>query len=406
MNSFFDEKNYTFIQEKINASISFRFGFSINGDTHYQTKILETMKYIYTKRDFLNMPPDFLDEQQTAFLNDKTIKYYILSFEKSMEDGVKIQDTSRINYLASSEMASTASNMPLPGLNINNSMNLDLGIVSPGLVPDYTTHGLGNSPYTMGAQPESQPESQTESQTVSQTESQPESQPELSVKSDSELHIDSGELFNIPNNSTKFILHQHNLVIDTADTGIGISDPRYNPFKPNVKFIEGSKNSDTNNIYITHKFTNIHSIRLTRIIIPNGITQFDYPFLYLCIKEYASNIVTSNGIRNIFSKVYLDNNTSQLIQDSVTKNGFCYYINTENSILEFKTPLPNLSNLSISLVTPRGDILKYVQNGVAAVDSSSTVIPGYFMKDYVQYMFDITTLSNYIPHINAPPFNI
>ena len=126
----------------------------------------------------------------------------------------------------------------------------------------------------------------------------------------------------------------------------------------------------------------------------------------MCIKEYASNIVTSNGIRNIFSKVYLDNNTSQLIQDSVTKNGFCYYINTENSILEFKTPLPNLSNLSISLVTPRGDILKYVQNGVAAVDSSSTVIPGYFMKDYVQYMFDITTLSNYIPHINAPPFNI
>ena len=185
-----------------------------------------------------------------------------------------------------------------------------------------------------------------------------------------------------------------------------MNDSRYNPFKFNVKFVKGSPNSDTNNIYIYEEFTNIHSIRLNRIIIPNGLTQIDYPFLYLCINEYTSNIVTSNRISNIFAKIYLDVNTSQLSQStSQPSNGFGYYINHQAGGTVFNTPLSNLANLSISIVTPNGKALYYSKNGVEAKDRNSNTIPGYFINDYVQYIFEITSLSNYIPHINAPPFN-
>jgi hypothetical protein len=215
-----------------------------------------------------------------------------------------------------------------------------------------------------------------------------------------------GQLFYALKDSGNFKVNKYNLVIDTGDCVWG--DPADNtPFNINVRFGMPSNNSSNqkgNNLYIKTSFKNIHSLKINRVVIPAIlIKDYQYPFLYLCIEEYESNVVTTGDIKNIFAKIYLNRNTSAEIGANHTGLGFMHFINMEDDIKTFKAPLTQLSKLSISLLSPSGEVL----NSDLTAASGATTWDGtdYTPYKYVQYIFELATIENYIPHINSFPFN-
>ncbi len=379
---FFSEQNISQVKEKINTSVEFTYGFSITENYEYQDKIVETMRYIYNNREKLNLPIGKTELELSEFLSDKSIKYFMLSFEKSMN---KEEDESRSSYLEQPELESRYNTHKLDNYSNNSNLNLNLDNTDTSINATYSIENNNNTNFEKKEHINS-------------------------IKNTNDFSINTSESMDIEdkNNHTKnlfypikktedYQLSTYNIVIDTADKGLPVSDSLYNPFKVNVKFGENKNNPDT--VYIEKEFNNVHSIILKRVVIPSKISELDYPFLYLCVSEYKSNIVTSNNIPNIFSKIYLDINTSQISSSSITPTveptyAFLHYINNDNNI-EFKVPLSKLTSLNMSLVSPDGTVLNYI-----TPDDETR------KKDYyVQYMFDIATVENYVPHLNFSPFN-
>ena len=105
--------------------------------------------------------------------------------------------------------------------------------------------------------------------------------------------------------------------------------------------------------------------------------------------------------------MYLTGSTEDEIGGTVgaLRTGFMHFLNEENDIKKFKAPLSQLSKLSISLVSPAGTILctDFVNtvSGSGCDNDPDTYTP----YQYVQYIFEVSTIENYIPHVNSYPFN-
>jgi len=386
---FFSDQNISAVKDKINNSVEFTYGFSITENSKYQDKILETMRYIYNNREKLNLPIGKTELELSEFLSDKSIKYFMLSFEKSMN---KEEDESRSSYLEQPELESRYNTQNLNDYESDSNLNFNNKEIDKPL----------NTAYSIEREDIPVFEKRTPTNSITNTNDFSINKTESDDIGDKNNYTKN--LFYPIKNTEDYQLSIYNIVIDTVDTGLEVVNALYNPFKVNVKFGENKNNS--NNIYIEKEFNNVHSIHLKRIVIPSKIAELNHPFLYLCLSEYKSNIVTSRNIPNIFSKIYLDNNTSQICSSvlegtpaaagdpSYPSYAFLHYINSDNNV-EFKAPLSKLTSLNMFLVSPNGEHLSYT----APLDTTQKE------NHYVQYMFEITTIENYVPHLNFSPFN-
>ena len=408
-NIFFSDENYKHICNQINQSVEFTFGISIEDNNKYQNKILDTMKCIYSNRLKFNIPLGVSEQEQSIILSNKSVKYFMIYFEKNLNKTYETAD-SRGTYLNQPEMGS------LYGREYSNTPNY----VTPAEDGEFMKLDLGEQPFVISNEyddssnlSQDQEEINTEETlNASLINTQPDS------KDMTKFEKEVGQLFYALKDSSNFKVNKYNLVVDTGDCVWNTTSDN-TPFNINVRFGMPNNNYSNqygNNLYIKNSFKNIHSLKINRVIIPAKlIKEYMYPFLYLCIEEYESNVVTTGDIKNIFAKMYLIGNTGNdigPISDGAIADplgGFLNFINMEGDIKIFKAPLSQLSKLSISLVNPNGDILCIHPNTNSnpALDdeptcpSSSTYTPYH----HVQYMFELSTIENYIPHINSFPFN-
>jgi len=397
---FFSNENYKHICQQINQSVEFTFGISLANNKKYQNKISESMKCVYDNRHQFNIPLGVSEQQQVAILSNKSVKYFMLYFEKSLNK--KYVPNTDETHLTQPEMTSLYGREypPISNTNINdpNFMKINNSDKPAFITNEYsdTTTSEVNDNVLYDNNISSSEILDNVKSTTSETRD----------KTMTEFEKEVGQLFYALKDSGNFKVNKYNLVIDTGDCVWG--DPADNtPFNINVRFGMPSNNSSNqkgNNLYIKTAFKNIHSLKINRVVIPAIlIKDYQYPFLYLCIEEYESNVVTTGDIKNIFAKIYLNRNTSAEIGANHTGLGFMHFINMEADIKTFKAPLTQLSKLSISLLSPSGEVL----NSDLTAASGATTWDGtdYTPYKYVQYIFELATIENYIPHINSFPFN-
>ena len=393
---FFSDENYKHICKQINQSVQFTFGISIENNNKYQNKIVESMKRVYNNRNRFNIPLGVTEQQQSDLLSDKSVKYFMLYFEKNMN---KKYTTEISNiHLSQPEMESVYKHGNGASLNSSldeqsNFMNMDINDTGPtAITNDYTyNNDLTYKPDDISRDNINEPVATVETQ----------------CKDMSKFEKEVGQLFYALKDSSNFKVNKYNLVVDTGDCVWG-SPTDNTPFNINVRFGMPSNNSSNqkgNNLYIKSQFKNIHSLKINRVIIPSKlIEEYKYPFLYLCIDEYESNVVTNGDIKNIFAKIYLSRNTIAEMSTHHDCSGFMHFVNMENDIKIFKAPLKQLSKLTISIVSPSGNVLC---SDLSANSDATTTCDGnsYNPYKYVQYIFELSTIENYIPHINSFPFN-
>jgi len=356
---------------------------SINNNKKYQKKILDLMKLVYSHRLQFNIPLGVPEYEQSQILSNKTIRYFMVYFEKNLNTTHPHSEETYLNQPEMNNLYSSdyqTSHTDVIG-NHNNFMKIDLGEQPTPITNEYiTSNGLNIE--NEGAQEE-----------LAIVDESVNDQKEFNNKDMTVFEKEVGQLFYALKDSANLKVNKYNLVVDTADCWTVGGDNT--PFDINVKF--GNPPSSTkisNNLYITKQFKNIYSLKINRVVIPSKmLSDYKYAFLYLCIKEYESNVITTGNIKNIFAKMYLNRNTRAEIGEFHTCDGFMHLVNTEGDVKKFKAPLMSLSKLSIYLVDPTGTYLTSVTSNA------------YTPYNYVQYMFELSTIENYIPHINSFPFN-
>ena len=385
-NIFFSDENYKHICKQIEQNIKFSFGISIQGNEKYEHKILDTMKCIHTKRQKFNIPFGVTEKNLSDILSEKTIKYFLLYFEKNLSTP---SSTSRINYLEQSEMNNLYLNEYDTHDQHGDYMKLNAEEDNSVLTNEYNNNN-SEDVFTLKQNPIHQQENIQE--------------PPITTENTFDIGKETRQLFHTLKDSDTFKLKTYNLVIDTADCALNCSG-KSTPFNINVRFGTQTaiNNSVCNNLNIKNDFKDVHSLKISRVIIPASLMNtFRYPFLYLCIEEYESNVITTGNVKNIFSKIYLDNNTANESCGVNDCSGFMHFVNMENDIKIFKAPLSQISKLSISLVNPKGNT---VCNNFKYNTSGCGNDTNYYPDTYVQYIFELTTIENYVPHMNSYPFN-
>ena len=394
---FFSDENYKHICNQINHSVEFTFGISIENNKKYQNKILDSMKCIHTNRHKFNIPLGISKQDQSIILSNKSVKYFMIYFEKSLNKPY-VSNNSPETHLDQPEMRNLYGReyeIPLNNNDYghNNFMKIDLEEPAQTLTTEYS-----DSDSMYRADDIAPREISNDTNVVSATRN---------TGDMTKFEKEVGQLFYALKDSSNYKVNKYNLVIDTGDCVWALPSDN-TPFNINVRFGMPSNNSSNqkgNNLYIKTAFKNIHSLKINRVVIPSKlISEYKYPFLYLCIEEYESNVVTTGDIKNIFAKMYLNRNTIAELGAHHNCDGFMHFINIEDDIKEFKAPLTQLSKLSISLVSPSGKVLcsdlSTASDGITSCDGSA-----YSPYKYVQYMFEVSTIENYIPHINSFPFN-
>lgn len=162
----------------------------------------------------------------------------------------------------------------------------------------------------------------------------------------------------------------HNLIISSKDRDLG--NTLFDKYNFKVVFGAGGDETDSsgtvfkssalNNPTIQHVFKNVVSVKLKRVIIPRPRKYTPEPYLFISIDEFNSNIVSSKTFTDkIFCKVNFDkevtfgvNNTSHPDTD---KRSYIYYINDDNDIAEFTSPLAKLDRLTLKILTSEGNSL-------------------------------------------------
>jgi hypothetical protein len=396
---FFSNENYKHICQQINQSVEFTFGISLANNKKYQNKISESMKCVYDNRHQFNIPLGISEQQHAAILSNKSVKYFMLYFEKSLNK--KYVPNTDETHLTQPETTSLYGREypPISNINEQNFMKINKNEDASFITNEYSDTASSESNDNVAYIPNNISSSKVFNNVKSTTN-------ETHDKTMTKFEKEVGQLFYALKDSGNFKVNKYNLVIDTGDCVWG--DPADNtPFNINVRFGMPSNNSSNqkgNNLYIKTAFKNIHSLKINRVVIPSKLmNEYKYPFLYLCIEEYESNVVTTGDIKNIFAKIYLNRNTSTEVGANHTCDGFMHFINIEGDIKTFKAPLTQLSKLSISLVSPSGKVMC----SDLTANSGATTCDGtdYTPYKYVQYIFELATIENYIPHINSFPFN-
>jgi len=436
--AFFSNENFELIYNNINNNIERKYGFSIPKNNTYSTKILDIMKTIYASKRQLNISQNLNKHDTLNILIKKSIQYFMIYFEKN------INSSETESPLTQKEMTQDGiNNNAIQSYEVNNMtgyhslkydiLDQNIETVYPLNNPANTITGVNEKDYGVNSttseikrpinntHPENPPNriNQTLKQILLENQSKLVTL-ENNLKQNNSLTTvsDMKQLFYALKDGANFKVKSINLVIDTGDSPKSCSGETVSPFDVKVSFgtsvpkksngvvfSSGYNNSQPScsNLYVSDEIKNVHSIRLDRIVIPEvHLSGARYPFLYLCIEEFESNVITTGNIKNIFAKMYIDSNTRHCTGCSNDCSGFLHYVNQENDIKIFKTPLSTLSKLSIKLITPVGTNLcnNWTFNTYDCNNSSDN-----YLDTYVQYMFQINTLENYVPEINVSPFN-
>ena len=435
---FFSPENFKLIYSNINNNIERKYGFSIPKNNFYSGKILEIMKTIYASKNKLNISQNLSNDDTLNLLTKKSIQYFMIYFEKNINSSETIfpitqKEMSEVdigkNNIVSYGINNTNGNQPLKFNILDQHIETEYSLNKPSNTitgineMDYRT----NSTTTNISQHNNDEQKKTTPGTINQTLKQIllENQSKLvtlennlKTKDSSMDNVDISQLFHALKDGSNFKVNSINLVIDTGDAPKGCSGERVSPFDVKVSFGTSvpkksngvvfssgynSSNPLCSNLYVNDEIKNVHSIRLDRIVIPEvHLSGARYPFLYLCIEEFESNVITTGYIKNIFAKMYIDSNTRHCAGCSTNCSGFLHYVNQENDIKIFKTPLSTLSKMSIKLINPVG---KNLCNNWTFNTYNCSGGDDNYLDSYVQYMFQINTLENYIPEVNLSPFN-
>tara|TARA_Y100000389_G_scaffold205145_2_gene264078 strand:+ start:8333 stop:9214 length:882 start_codon:yes stop_codon:yes gene_type:complete len=157
----------------------------------------------------------------------------------------------------------------------------------------------------------------------------------------------------------------HTIFIDSKDRNTQYWNTN-NPFQFPLGSASITGQDSTQPNSINRSFSNIHSVSIKQIIIPDYTVYYStqYPYLLLKIEEFGSNL---NGTNDIIT-----NSFGYLSQPSTssTINNYLYYnysetmdvvtnYNFQSTMTKIFSPRIDLSKITISILNPEGTLIKF-----------------------------------------------
>ena len=348
---FFSDENFKLVFSKIYSNVENKYGFSINSNENLKRKIFEIMKTIYTSKDKLNIPSNLDESDNIKYLLNKTVQYFMLYFEKMLNSSDKNNYLTQIDTVNNSVSNDNLEFNSFDETIYNNSKSLGFSSIDNPIETTYNKPDLKAISETPQFNTDNIPihNSSKDLTLVNLLKENIAKIDDLNVnfkdEQISKFEKDVGDLFYALKDSGNLKIKTHNLIIDTGDCPDNCSNNKLTPFDIKVKFgtaipartdkrilrtISGGNGSihtqeyhhsgynETNplcsNLYISEELKNVCSIKINRVVIPQiCISGARYPFLYLCIDEYNSNVITTGNINNIFLLFHIDNNTNSYL---------------------------------------------------------------------------------------------